>query len=438
MFRKSYLRLSLSLAFLAIVTMASYAQNAPVSGTIELDTNGTRSPVAGALIEVYRVDIKAGFPSAKTGKRGDFAFAGMPLGGTFAFAVSAPGCAPTVFAGVKAGQEKLLITLLPGDGKKLTEAEVRNHLAQKSNVSVPVSGELTAEQKKAKADFEAKTKDIEGKNAKATSVNEIVNRTLKEGNDAYTAKNYDLAIAKYSEGVDADAKFVGTAPVMLNNRGASYTARGRDSYNQKIKSADAAVRTEAKANAKRDFGLAAESYMLAYDVIKNASAADVTDPKNAEASKFAALRGAEEVGRLSVLIEQVDDKVIAVNKVLLPEFIATETDPVKKAEASMVLADLYRVAGDSENAIASYRKILETSPDNLDALAGVGFSLVNLGYLNTDKAKLQEGSNYLQKFAGLAPDTHKYKVDATGLIESLKKEQNVAPQKIPGTTKKKP
>ena len=436
MFRRSYRKLIIALAVTLTLSGAALAQNAPVSGMVELNTNGTKTPVAGALIEVYRIDIKAGFPSTKTGKKGEFMFAGVPLGATFAFAVSAPGCAPTVYPNIKAGMERVLITMDPGDGKKLTEADVRDLLSRQT--SVPASGELTAEQKKAQADYESKRKEVEAKNAKANSINEVVNRTLKEGNDAYTAKNFDLAITKYSEGIDADPTFVGTAPVMLNNRAASYTARGTESYNKNIKSTDAAVRTEAKANAKRDFGLAAESYKLAYDVVKNAPAAEITDPKNVEASKFASLRGAKEVGRLSVLIEQVDDKVIAVDKELLPEYISVETDPIKKAEASMILADLYRVAADFENAIAGYRKILEVTPDNIDALAGAGLSLVNVGYIENDKTKLQEGSNYLQKFISLASETHKYKADAVGLIESLKKQNNVTPQKLPATPKKKP
>jgi hypothetical protein len=94
------------------------------------------------------------------------------------------------------------------------------------------------------------------------------------------------------------------------------------------------------------------------------------------------------------------------------------------------LADLYRVAGDSENAIAEYKKILETSPTDPDAMAGAGLSLVNLGYMNDDKTKLQEGANLLQQFANTAPATHRYKDDAVALIESLKKEQNVTPQKV--------
>ena len=82
--------------------------------------------------------------------------------------------------------------------------------------------------------------------------------------------------------------------------------------------------------------------------------------------------------------------------------------------------------------------ILESSPDNVDALAGAGLSLVNLGFINTDKTKLQEGANLLQKFVGVAPDTHKFKADVVGLMETLKKEQNVTPQKVAAPAKKKP
>ena len=96
---------------------------------------------------------------------------------------------------------------------------------------------------------------------------------------------------------------------------------------------------------------------------------------------------------------------------------------------------MYRVAGDSDNAIVAYRQVLESSPDNIDAMAGLGFSLVNNGYIKNDKTQLQEGANFLQKFATAAPDTNKYKADAVGLIDTLKKEQNVAPVKSAGKKK---
>ena len=57
MFRRSYLVFFIAAVFIAVTGIGAYGQNAPVSGTVELDTNGTKTPVAGALVEVYRIDI---------------------------------------------------------------------------------------------------------------------------------------------------------------------------------------------------------------------------------------------------------------------------------------------------------------------------------------------------------------------------------------------
>ena len=61
---------------------------------------------------------------------------------------------------------------------------------------------------------------------------------------------------------------------------------------------------------------------------------------------------------------------------------------------------------------------------------------MNAGYVDGDKNKLQEGANVLQRFASLAPDSHKYKDVALGLIQTLKAEQNVTPQKTAPAKKK--
>jgi hypothetical protein len=55
---------------------------------------------------------------------------------------------------------------------------------------------------------------------------------------------------------------------------------------------------------------------------------------------------------------------------------------------------------------------------------------VNSGFINDNKEQLQEGANMLQKFASAAPDSHKYKKDATEAIEMLKNEQKITPQKV--------
>jgi tetratricopeptide (TPR) repeat protein len=434
MSRKFLISFFASAVFLLAVTVSASAQFAPVTGTVQMEkADGTKAPVAGALVEVYRTDIKAGFPSNKTDKKGFFAFAGVPLGATFTFAVSAPGAAPDIFPNIKAGQENLVITLHPGDGRKFTEAEVR------AGVSASVTGtpEMTAEEKKAREEFEKQKAAVEAKNSKIETNTKIVEAALKAGNDAYSAKDYDTAIAKFTEGINAEPDYVGVTPVLLNNRGAAYDNRAVETFNKFARSPDVSVKSEAYTKTKADIVSSIGSYKMAWEIIQKAPASDILNPQAVETSKVTALKGAKGALKHAVQTEQVDPVMIESAKVLLPEYEKVETDPVKKAEARMIIADLYRVTGDSDNAIPEYKKILETSPDNLDALAGVGFSLVNNGYIKNDKAQMQEGSNYLQKFVSAAPDTNKFKTDAAALIESLKKEQNVAPQKVT-TTKKKP
>ena len=449
MFRKSFISFILTGLAVIVCNAAIYAQTAPVSGTVELaKADGTREPVAGALIEVYRVDIKSGFPSAKTGKKGEFSFAGIPYVGQFIFAVSAPGCSPTVYPNVKAGQEKLLITMAPGDGSKLSEAEAR----QAGTAKAATSGttELTAEQKKEFAALEVKNKEISAKNEKVLKANEVIAQSLKDGNEAFAAKNYDLAIAKYDEGIAADPDFVGSVPILSNNRSSVLRSRGVDNYNKAVKSTDVSEKVANLGKARQDLADSAQGYLRSWTVLKNALAADIVDRANYDATKKNTLIGSVETFRMAVKTEQVDQSVIDAAKMLLPEYMSNETDVAKKAEASLAFADLYRVMGDSENAIMGYKAILETSPDNIDALAGAGLSLVNLGYIKVENGKaqnnkamqdegkkdLQEGANLLGKYASSAPDGHKFKADAIGLIDTLKKEQNVTPQKVTTTRRR--
>jgi tetratricopeptide (TPR) repeat protein len=118
------------------------------------------------------------------------------------------------------------------------------------------------------------------------------------------------------------------------------------------------------------------------------------------------------------------------------QYFAAETDPAKKLSARLTLADMLREAGESEPAIAEYRAVLEASPDNPDALAGIGLSLFNVGVSEDNKPKMQEGLNFMQKFADTAPDTHPLKASVKDAVDYLKTEQKLAPQKTAPTKRK--
>lgn len=425
---RSFVTLIAAAVFIAAGSITIFGQTAPASGTVEVENaDGSRAPVAGALIEIYRTDIKSGFPSVKTSKKGEFAIAGLMLGAEYTFSISAPNVAPALYPKIKAGQERIVIRVFPGDGRKFTEEEARKGIVD----ATANPTEMSEEEKKARAEYEAQKTAVEAKNQKIQKSNEIIARAAKEGADAFNAKNYDLAIAKYTEGIDADPDFIGSAPIFYNNRGTVLVTRAVDSYNRAVKTTDPTEKVALLGKTRKDLADAGDGFLKAWNLLKTA------DPQtaNLDANKATSLRGAKDALSKAVRTEQIEPSLVEVAKVMLPEIQAAETDAAKRSDADLIMADMYRVLGESENAVVAYRKILDASPDNVDALAGVGFSLVNIGYLSNDKAKFQEGANFLQRFASTAPDTHKFKADAVALIEMLKKEQNVTPQKAPGKRK---
>jgi tetratricopeptide (TPR) repeat protein len=432
MLRKNHFTFLLTVALFITGGIAVFAQTAPVMGRIVMKkADGTTAPVADAVIDVYRIDIKGKLPSSKTNSKGEFSFAGFPISGQYMFAVSAPNAKAEIVPGVKAGDEKVVITLVEGDGVRLTEDQARG--AMNAAPTSAQSGELTAEQKKAQADYEKQVAEINAKNAKSKESDELIRKVLEEGSVAYKAKNYDLAVAKFDEGYKASPDFVGSAPVLLNNKAVSLRFRGIDMYNQSTKLTDATAKIQNMNKVSKDFADAIDAYNQSLIVLKNAPATDITDRKIYDAVKMDTLRGAKELAKNMVTTEKIDATKTGVIKTLIEEYVAVETDKAAKAEAQVVIADVYRIAGDPDNAIVEYRKALETSPDNPDALAGLGLSLFDAGERSSNTQQKQEGLNYMQRFAEVAPNTHKLKESVAGAVEYLKS-QKLTPQK---NTKKK-
>jgi tetratricopeptide (TPR) repeat protein len=436
MYRKNYFTAFLTLALLLIGNIAVFAQTAPMIGRVELKkADGTVVPVADATVDVLRSDNeKSKFLSTKTGKNGAFSFAGFPLVGTYVVSVSAPNIRPEFLLNIKTGGEEIRVTVSEGDGRRLTEEEIRTAMSNTTTTGqTKPTGKSAAELKKEQEEYDKQVADITAKNTKAKESGEIVNRTLQEGKKAFDAKDYDLAIAKYDEGFKADPDFIGSAPVLLNNKATALRFRGVNMYNQSIKLTDASLKVQNMNKVSKDFADAIDAYNLSWTVLKNAPAADITDQKSFQDNKLNTLRGARDLIKNMVFTEKLDNTKTSAIKSLLQEYIAIETDKVAKTEAQVLLGDTYRIAADADNAIIEYRKALEMSPDNPDALAGLGLSLFDAGERSNNVQQKQEGLNFMQRFAEVAPNTHKLKESVAGAVEYLKS-QKLAPQK---TTKKK-
>jgi tetratricopeptide (TPR) repeat protein len=425
---KSIFSLFLGAAFIVTIAAGASAQTSPVRGEVRMQKqDGTVVPVADATVEAYRVDIGRGtMPPSKTNRKGEFSFVGFPLGQTFALAVSGPGIGPRVEPRVKAGQENLVIVVTEGDGRKLTEDEVREVVAAVGTGT----GQMTEEDRKKQAELEKKNAEIAAKNRQIQESDAVASKANTEGIAALKAGDYTLAINKFTEGVAAVPDYVGSTPVLLNGKMVALKARGHNIYKEGATSPDANVRRERYEVANRDYDEALAAYEQAMQVIKNAPApTDAAGQKQRQNLTLELMSNAMEVHRLKA-VSGVDTTKGKAAEAIFEQYFAVETDPVKKTAAELTLGDILRETGDCGAAINAYRKILAATPDNPDALAGAGLCLFSEGYGNENKEQMQEGLNLMTRFTEVAPDTHKLKASVKDAVDLLKNEQKLTPQKV--------
>jgi tetratricopeptide (TPR) repeat protein len=435
MFNLKYLLVLVALVAIGITAAPAFAQTtALVRGVVKLRAkDGTETPVVGATVDSYQTDIGKGVGlSTTTNKKGEFTFAGFLLGHMYALAISGTGIAPQVQPNIKPGNENVEIIVSAGDGRKPTEEEVRSFIASGAGTK-PVDPKT---QSKEDAEYQKKVAANEEAKKKAEDTNKIVNAAFQEGDKLFKAKDYDAAIAKFDEGINADPEFEGSAPILLNYKAVALKDRGVANYNKSVGLTDADARAASLEKTKADLLAASAALDKALEILKKApAAADATAQKSYETTRKNILSNYVDLYRLIVKTHADPTKGKEAGPIF-EQYLAIETDPAAKVTAQLTMGDMMQEMGESQAAIDAYNAVLQTAPDNVDALAGIGFSLVNQGYLTNDKSKFQDGVNYLQKFVGVAPDTNKFKSDAVALIEALKKDQNVTPQKTTGPRKK--
>ncbi|HKR01300.1 MAG TPA: tetratricopeptide repeat protein [Pyrinomonadaceae bacterium] len=423
--RKHFFISFVAVAMMLLSSLAVSAQTGQLFGEVSMkQADGTTAPAAGAQVDVYRTDLPGKY-NTKTNKSGKFVFAGLPYTGTFIITVSAPNATPDIVGDVKAGREiNYKLTLTPGDGKRLSETEAKSL----GSAGGPAAGGSESEADKQKRlEVEAKNREIMVSNEKIKNANEVISRTAKAGNEFLKANKFDEAIAQYDEGIAADATHPGQ-PVLLTNRSIALAKRGVGRYNDSVKAADEASKTAGRESAIKDWRAAVDSAEKAVTFLKNESTpSDPGEQERYKTSKYLALLARADAYRL---LAKFDSTQAETGFAAYGEYIAAETDPAKKVKAEVEAAEMLRSAGSWEKALAEFKRILETNPDNVDALRGAGLAL----FSSPNKSDYQEAANFLQRFVDKAPDTHPEKASAKEALDFLKTQENIKPQKTTTTT----
>jgi tetratricopeptide (TPR) repeat protein len=428
MFHRYFLTVVGSLALIASISIVAAAQTGALRGHVTLkQADGTVVPAADAVVDVFRVDM-SGKLDAKTNKKGEFQFAGLFYVGDYIISVSLPGTRPTYQSGVKVGRDVdyAIELTAPGDGRRLTLEEIRTLMGNKGPATSSGSKE-SAEDKAKRAELLKKNEEIAASNERAKSSNEIIGRSFKAGNEALKVKNYDEAIARFDEGLQADPDHPG-APALLTNKTMALNSRAVEKYNAALKAPDEAAKTAGLDAAKKDWAAAKDSGGKAVTMLKAVpTSTDAAEANNTKVNLYYALVARAEATRL--FVTKVDPSQADLGITAYNEYIAAETDPVKKAKAQHDLAQMLFDSNSFDKALVEYQKILETSPDDLEALLRSGQALFNIGAMNTDKLKYQEAANFLARFVDKAPDDNPFKADAKAILENLKDQENVKPDK---------
>jgi tetratricopeptide (TPR) repeat protein len=426
MFRRYLLPLLASIAFALSTSLLVSAQSGQLRGHVTLkQADGTVVPAADATVDVFRMDLPGDY-QLKTNKKGEFVHAGLPFTGTYTLAASMPGAQPYFLPNVKAGRdEDYKIELAIGDGKRLTRADIKTLMAKTPG---PTGDTKPSSEDKAKREeLLRKNQEILEANKKAEASNVTVERTFKAGNEALKVKNYDLAITQYDEGLTADPDHPG-APALLTNKTLALNARAVEKYNAAVKATDDAAKTAGLDSAKKDWQAASEAGTKAVALLKAMPAqSDAAAANSAKINLYFALQARADAMRL--FVAKVDQTKADEGVTAFQEYIAAETDPVKKSKAEHDLAQMLFDANIFDRALVEYQKILEANPDDLNALLRAGQALFNIGAINTDKTKYQEAANYLSRFVEKAPDADPLKADAKAILDALKDQENVKPEK---------
>ncbi len=397
------------------LSIAANAQVDRIEGTVKLKSPEGKKNVAGAIVDIYRIDIK-GHWEVKTDKTGHYVYLGLPLVGRFVVLASGPGLTPTWVNGVRLTQSNTVdIDCEPGDGTRLTFEQLNAQISGKGAAQQPgVSAADKAKGEAAQKEAEERRKEGEQLQASFDQSRNHFNQAIelkKASHMAEALSEFELAAS-----IDASrADFKELSHRSNANLAVLHNEMGVDLFNQKK-----------KPDAKPHFEAAVACIAKAIDV---ASTDTKTSTVNNDLIVYYDIyaKNAKLLVEFYGAVDRVEEAVKILDKA---EALDTSAS---KSKWGVFRGDLYRAAGQSDQAVEAYKKVLAGDAGNLDSLFGLGLTLL----ASTDNTKLQESANVLADFVSKAPPTDKRVNDAKDTLTALRNQFKIEAEK-PAKRKAKP
>ena len=428
MFRMSLSRAAGFAAAIIVLTTIAAAQSGQVEGTVKIKAeDGSKKTVAGATVDIYRLDVKGHYEAIKTDKNGHFVRLGLPLQGTYLFLISAPGASPTYLNNIRITQMPVVdVTLDPGDGRVLTYDDVQKALGQQKGggggggtpaAKTPSPGD------KAKAD--AAQKEYESKVQESKEVQSTFDQArthYNAGVELMQASNYQSALTEFEQASNVDPTKHAAMSLLAYRANANLAEAhyqiGVDLFNKK-------QRPEAKTH-----------FEAAITGVKKALALAVKDTaENNPNLNNDLVIYYNMLGKNAMLLIEYYGAAALLEDTVKELDKAETLDAVNKNKWGVLKADMYRSAGRTEEAVATYKKVLAADPAYADALYGLGLTLI----ASSERAQIQEGANTLAEFLAKAPATDKRLPIVKSSLEELKNGLKIEAEKPAPTRRgKKP
>lgn len=363
--------------------------------------DGKEVPVEGATVDIYRTDIKSGKWEIKTNKAGRYIMLGLPVRAVVTVVISGPGLQPTFQTDVRAATgEPLKFVMQPGPG---TRPSLEDVMKAGGGAPPPTStGMSEADRKKAEAD----RANAEAERAKLEAVRgqfDEKKNLFDAGVKASQAKDYQAAITSLTQSIEglegADPKFFGElVEKASSNLAEAHYQLAVELFNKKERDAAKQHLEQAATSIDRSLKLAPD------DPIYNA------------------IRGKA----LFLLVDKYSDTEKAeVGAKAYAKAAEKELDPKRKLQYQTQVGDMYRAGFMTDQAVAAYKQVLASDPDNLSALYGIGLT----GMRSSDSKDYQMAADYLKTFADKAPSDPRTG-EVKSLLAVLEKEYKIKPKPI--------